>query len=444
MGNNKNLDKAKTAKNDEFYTQLTDIEKELGYYTKQFKDKVVLCNCDDPVKSNFVQYFATFFNVLELKKLIATCYSGSPLNKEKKPYKAEITKQPVVENGIVNIEKTLLQEGNCKVSLEGDGDFASQECRALLEEADIVVTNPPFSLFRKYVATLMEYEEKKKLKFLIIGNQNALTYKEIFPLIKNNKIRLGKTHPKEFIVHGGNSERKNIYINDKNEMIAKFGNICWFTNMKLDKQQEKLELTEKYEGNKEKYPKFDNYDAININKIEEIPFDYEGMMGVPITYLDKHNPEQFEILGITDRNNPYGLTTKIYTPEDGKNYGDLNRRAAIRMPDNSLKCTYARLLIRNLHPEPRPSTQPATDSTSADLSDSMPASAPIISCAEDCSFQLRTMDRFNAMVAVTEGATVQQPQLPLAYADGEPTAEPQTEPTAETERPEDAPCLQPA
>lgn len=260
---NANLHKAKDAKNDEFYTQLTDVAKELMHYKTHFKDKIVLCNCDDPTWSAFWKYFHLNFAELGLKKLISTHY-----DKTEPTYKMEYTGGD--DNNI---------EVGVKTPLEGNGDFRNQECLDLLDECDIVVTNPPFSLFREYVAVLMEHEKK----FLIIGNKNAITYKEFFPLLKDDEVWIGCTNVKEFLQPDGS--------------IKKFGNIGWFTNLDVAKRHEKLILWKHYTP--EEYPTYDNYDAINVDKVSEIPCDYDGFMGVPITFLDKFNPEQFEILGYT-------------------------------------------------------------------------------------------------------------------------------------------------
>ena len=268
MAKNSNLSKAKTAKNDEFYTQMTDVEKELKHYKEHFKDKTILCNCDDPVHSAFWKYFHLNFNHLGLKKLISTHYLAQQfkwdLNAEK-PYVMEYTGEN--DNDVTVGTKTYLK---------GDGDFRSAECIEFLKESDIVVTNPPFSLFREFVAILMKYEKK----FIIIGNKNAITYKEFFPLLRDNKVWIGY-----------NSVEKFIQPDNK---IKKFGNIGWFTNLDIKKKHEKLVLWKNY--NPEEFPKYDNYDAINVDKTSDIPIDYKGVMGVPITFLDKYNPEQFEII----------------------------------------------------------------------------------------------------------------------------------------------------
>lgn len=325
-GNNSNLGAAKRAKNDEFYTQLTDIEKELRHYRGHFKDKTVLCNCDDPFESNFFKFFVLNFKRLGLKKLIATCYEGSAVAEYRdgkaKPYKAVVTTvHDTTGDGGVDMEdvRNLFELGeNELVELEGNGDFRSEECLALLDEADIVVTNPPFSLFREYVSILMEHEKK----FIVIGSQNAITYKEFFPLLKDDKVWLGSTHPKEFMQRDGT--------------VKKFGNICWFTNLDIKKRHEELILVKKYAGHEDEYPKYDNYDAIEVSKVADIPFDYDGVMGVPITFLDKYCPDQFEIIGISgDLANPLLIDGKRKT---GRFYVNGRR-------------LYDRLAIRNKHPE---------------------------------------------------------------------------------------------
>lgn len=293
MGTNASLRKADKAKNDEFYTRLEDIEKELSHYKAYFKGKTVFCNCDDPYESNFFKYFAMNFNFLGLKKLIATCYDSSPvvgeqlsLFPDKRPYKIEIT-EVTDENGdgaidLADVEYLLKNKHNTRAKLQS-GDFRSEECTELLKQADIVVTNPPFSLFREYVAQLIEYNKK----FLIICNKNALTYKEIFPLIKENKLWIGYESPNEFF--------------DGNGKITKQVNgLCrWLTNLDIAKRHEMLPLYKKYFA--EEYPKYDNYPAINVDKTADIPYDYDGLMGVPITFLDKYNPEQYEIIDAINR-----------------------------------------------------------------------------------------------------------------------------------------------
>lgn len=286
MAKSANLGVAKVAKQDEFYTQLTDIEKEMRHYRKHFKGKTVLCNCDDPFESNFFKYFVLNFNRLGLKKLIVTCYATSPIAGQQlslfdvaggeeeqcnKPYKAVVTKvYDVTGDGGVDmfdVAELFKSHENELTELQGDGDFRSKECLALLDEADIVVTNPPFSLFREYVATLIKHEKK----FIIIGNQNAITYKEIFSLMMNNLIWIGSTAPKEFIIPFATTERKNTYIREDGTAIAKFGNICWFTNLDLKKRHEEMIVVRHYDV--ANYPKYDNYDAIEVGKLADIPCD---------------------------------------------------------------------------------------------------------------------------------------------------------------------------
>ena len=304
MSNNQNMHKAKISKDDEFYTLYTDVEKEVSLYSKYLNDKVIYCNCDNPYVSNFFKFFANNFKSLGIKKVIATCY-----NNGKGAFKA------ILEHQVEDVEKWL-NNGNVTL-LDGNGDFASEECVKLLDEADIVVTNPPFSLWRKYVSLLMEH----KKQFLIIGNMNIMIAKEIFPLIKENKLWLGYTSPKEFVQPDGTTK--------------KFGNICWFTNLPTEKREEYLDLFEEYSP--DKYPMYDNYLAINVDRVSDIPCNewfimtvnedrynklkatygddcvlIDGddvnkqyrikvrniVMGVPITFLDKYNPNQFEILGL--------------------------------------------------------------------------------------------------------------------------------------------------
>jgi hypothetical protein len=291
MAKNDNLHKAKRAKADEFYTQLSDIENECQHYWEHFKGKTILCNCDDPRVSNFFRYFSLNFEHLGLKKLIATCYKNQDIDlfSQESSEKAVYIIYEGDKNGNRQVDDNELEVKE----LQGDGDFRSKECIELLKEADIVITNPPFSLFREYVAQLIEYEKK----FLIIGTQNAITYKEIFKLIKENKIWLGNGF------RGGNAYfeipetasrdyAKGVY--DKETKLVKFRNCCWFTNLDHKKRHEELILYKNYTP--EEYPKYDNYDAIEVKKTAEIPMNYNGVMGVPITFLDKYNPEQFEIV----------------------------------------------------------------------------------------------------------------------------------------------------
>ena len=319
---NKSLKKAKKAKNDEFYTQLSDIEKELKHYKKHFKDKVVYCNADDPFESNFFKYFASNFNLLGLKKLIATSYSGSPIigkqlslfeiegvktEKKKEPIKIEINEVKDFNNdgavNILDIEYLLKHDKNSSSKLKENGDFRSKECVEILKEADIVVTNPPFSLFREYVAQLVEYDKK----FVIIGNKNAITYKEIFSLIKENKMWIGHTPmstdmlfdvPEEYAKELVATKKEGSGYKIINGIVKGRAQAIWFTNLDIRKRHEDLILYKTYKGNEEEYPKYDNYDAINVDKTKDIPVDYKGKIGVPISFLDKYNPNQFEILGL--------------------------------------------------------------------------------------------------------------------------------------------------
>ena len=352
---NRSLSAAKEAKKDEFYTQLSDIENELRHYKEHFRNKTVLCNCDDPYESNFFKYFAMNFNYLGLKKLIATCYVSSPvmytqlslfddmeqtftepINPNKKPYKVEIT-EVADENGdgafdLEDIKHLLKNKKNvCKI-LKGDGDFRSDECIELLKEADIVVTNPPFSLFREYVAKLMEHNKK----FIIIGNQNAITYKEIFPLLKDNKMWLGNGFRGNVGFFESPYEDRAKSSQHKEGLIRVSG-VMWFTNLDIAKRHEDLILYKPYTP--DEYPHYDNYDAINIDKTADIPCDYYGVMGVPITFLDKYNPEQFIVEGMAAGNSrATGFNFNVpYTPHpnDRGGCGVINGNRV-----------YARILIR--------------------------------------------------------------------------------------------------
>lgn len=315
---NKNLHKAGQAKKDEFYTQLVDIEKELKHYKDQFRGKVVYCNCDDPFESNFFKYFAANFNALGLKKLITTSYNKSPIAgrqlplfkmeglkpikpKDAEAHRIEINEVPDINKdgaiGLEDVRQLLEHDANVSSPLKGNGDFRSDECVDLLKRADIVVTNPPFSLFREYVAQLVEYDKK----FLIIGNQNAITYKENFKLIKENKIWLGLTMngsnrwfgvPDDYPF---NSNAKHKVDKDGRHFIF-VNNVVWFTNLDTPKRHEKITLFKKYYGHEKEFPHYDNYDAIEVSLATNIPYDYNGAMGVPISFMHKYNPEQFEII----------------------------------------------------------------------------------------------------------------------------------------------------
>lgn len=316
---NANLSAAKRAKNDEFYTRLQDIEAELGHYRPHFKDKTVFLNCDDPTWSAFWRHFHKLFGVYGLKKLIATHYEGD----------GSASYAMVYDGGSDSDALT-----GTRIELDGNGDFRSDECVEFLKESDIVVTNPPFSLFREYVAQLMEYDKK----FLIIGSKNALTYKEIFPLIQSDSMWLGPQFP------GGNAyfyvkpefvREYALGVYDDTEHMVKFRNVSWFTNLDVKQRHEELFLSSTYykkdgsvpQASLDRWPHYDNYDAIEVSKVKDIPVDYAGVMGVPITFLDKYNPEQFEII-------------KFRKGDDDK---DLSVNG---------KCPYFRILIRARHPHP--------------------------------------------------------------------------------------------
>ena len=317
MSDNADLRKASKAKNDEFYTQLVDIEQELRHYKEQLKNKIVLCNFDDPYEINFFKYFAVNFNYLGLKKLIFTCFDNSPIaytqlslfpeieekeypNNNRKAYKIEISEvNDYNRDGAVDlsdVEYLLKNKKNTMSILKGNGDFRSEECIELLKQADIVVTNPPFSLFREYVAQLIDFGKK----FIIIGNVNAITYKEVFRLIKQNKIWLGQS------IHSGDREFRvpdsyplkaaGCRVDDNGIKYIRVKGVRWWTNLDYPSRHENLVLYKQY--NSVEFPNYDNYNAINIDKTSDIPYDYYGYMGVPITFLDKWNPDQFELLGI--------------------------------------------------------------------------------------------------------------------------------------------------
>jgi hypothetical protein len=321
------LNEAKRAKKDEFYTQLSDISNELKNYRKHFKDKVVYCNCDDPRVSNFFQYFALNFEKLGLKKLITTCYKNQSM---------DLFSQNDSEQAIY-LEYLGDKNGNNLPDpeeigikpLKGDGDFRSKESISLLTQADIIVTNPPFSLFREYVAQLIEHDKK----FVIVGHQNALTYKEIFPLIKENKLWLGygfKGGAGHFI-----NEHYEDYATatDRKEGMIRVSGVVWFTNLDISKRHEDLILYKNY--NEEEYPTYDNYNAIEVSKTNEIPCDYDGIMGVPITFMNKYNPKQFEIIGATE--------------SEGKGFsnGLWNEKSNVAQAMINGKKVYKRIFIRN-------------------------------------------------------------------------------------------------
>jgi hypothetical protein len=333
---NSNLRKANAAKNDEFYTQLSDIEKEVGNYKDYFKGKTIFCNCDDPEESNFWNYFALNFEFLGLKKLIATHFE-----KEKPSYKLELIRDQN-NDGKINKLDTI------KTPLKQNGDFRSPECIDILKEADIVVTNPPFSLFREYMAQLFEYNKK----FIIVGHQNAIGYKEIFKLIRENKLWLG------YGFTGGAAHFINKHYvdyatagNHKEGMIRVSG-VVWFTNIETKKRHEDLILYKTYYGNEKEYPKYENYDAINVNKTKDIPIDYRGAMGVPITFMDKYSPEQFEIIGLGISSSGIEIGVKPYTAEHKKYRKEVQKRAAVdgdlyMIKNGAVDVPFSRIIIKN-------------------------------------------------------------------------------------------------
>jgi hypothetical protein len=349
---NQNFHRAAKAKNDEFYTQLIDIEKELKHYKDQFRGKVVYCNCDDPFESNFFKYFAANFEVLGLKRLIATSYKPSPVANtqlglfgddktlEPKKGRPKVNANKFIINDVGDLDgdgafdlkdvaKQLKENKNNEWSpLEAEGDFRSSESIELLKQADIVVTNPPFSLFREYVDQLVEY----KKQFLIIGNDNARTYVNIFELIQKNKIWAGYGKVKEFIQPDGS--------------IKEFGNVGWYTNLDVAKRHESLTLYKKYSP--KEYPKYANYDAIEVSKVTDIPIDYDGEMGVPISFLDKYNPEQFEIVG-SSSNLSEPIKTKdglVYRYKDRNGYMRQAANERFALPDgDTWRRIYDRIVI---------------------------------------------------------------------------------------------------
>lgn len=384
---NKNLNAAKTAKKDEFYTQLPDIERELQHYWPHFQGKTVLCNCDDPYESNFFKYFAMHFNHLGLKKLICTCYNGSPIQgdelslpfdfEDEEPkkiaHKVVITEvKDLNGDGAVDLSdvRILLQNDKNVLSTLETGDFRSKECIELLKEADIVVTNPPFSLFREYIAQLMKYEKN----FLIIGNIMSVTCKEVFPYIMNNRVWFGPS-----ITSGDRVFNVPDYyplaaagcgIDTKGRKYIRVKGVRWYTNLEHKKRHEELDLVCRYSANE--YPKYDNYDAIDVGQTMDIPCDYEGAMGVPITFLDKYNPEQFDIIGLsqigchnllpdTKKYNSYKEVIRA-TDEPTKSSGGKTNENAVLKGKGTKKTYYLgphgeivhseakRIFIRNKHP----------------------------------------------------------------------------------------------
>lgn len=371
MASNKKMAKAKNDRNDEFYTRIEDIEKELKNYKKHFENKIVFCNCDDPYESNFFKYFALNFNSLKLKKLICTCYAGSPIiteqlslfdvkgvvvskETERNPYKIEIT-EVIDENGdgaidLSDIEKLLKNKNNVLTLLKGDGDFRSDECIKLLKQADVVVTNPPFSLYKEYVPLLMKYQKK----FIIISTMQAIKYKEIFPYILNGEMWSGYSFNKtfEFIMPQSYELKGKAYIDSEGKKHGFVPGICWLTNLDIQKRHEDLILYKKY--NEEEYKKYDNFDAIEVKNVNEIPLDYPGMMGVPISFLEHFNPEQFELVGSSDL--PSTLPgIKIlgkewidnYKKQGGTGHYTANMKSVGYSAEGKNKIIFSRLIIIN-------------------------------------------------------------------------------------------------
>lgn len=325
MGNT-DLENAKRNKKDEFYTSLEDIEKEMVYYRDYFFGKTIFMNCDDPAWSNFWIYFEMNFDFLGIKKLISTHYV---YDDSEEAYALIFEQQSTTNKPKVT-----------KIALKGDGDFRSEESISYLEEADIVITNPPFSLWREYVAQLMEYDKE----FIILGNQNAITYKEIFPYFKENKLWYGpsiSSGDREFKVPDSYPlEAAGFRVDSDGNKYIRVKGVRWFTNLEHDRRHEELILTEFYEGNEANYPEYDNYNAIEVNVTKKIPMDYEGVMGVPITFMDKYSPEQFEIIGIDTDAKEHKLDFMIKEEWEGKlDRGYING-----------KRKYSRIFIRNRNP----------------------------------------------------------------------------------------------
>ena len=369
---NKNLNAAKVAKKDEFYTQLSDIERELQHYWQHFRGKVVLCNCDDPYESNFFKYFALRFNQLGLKKLICTCYNGSPVTgnelafhfdgfdddePKKIAYKVEIT-EVKDENGDGAVDLSdvqyLLKSDRNVLSILKTGDFRSQECIELLKEADIVVTNPPFSLFREYIGQLMEY----KKKFLIIGSQKSIGCKEIFPLFQENKIWWGYGF-KGAAAHFFSPYEDTATAGDHKKDMIRVSGVTWFTNLEIPKHSEEMDLVCRYSP--DEYPRYENYNAIEVGKTTDIPFDYPGIMGVPITFLDKYCPDQFDIVGSnssTDLCKMLGVQPlgqdwiNRYRAAGGTGHNTANMvRIVYNDKSGKPKVAFQRIFIRHKHPQ---------------------------------------------------------------------------------------------
>ena len=328
---NSGLQAAKRNKKDEFYTQLVDIEREMRHYRRHFKDKVVYCNCDDPYVSAFFEYFAKNFEFLGLRKLITTCYRSQQLNL----FSQNDSEQSINLEYTGGAPNSLPTPDDIGVTtLKGDGDFRSQECIEILKKADIVVTNPPFSLFSEYVAQLASFDKK----FIIIGHQNAITYKEVFPLIKGNRIWLGygfKRNMAHFIAPHYEDTASDA---DHREGLIRVSGVVWYTSLDHNKRHEEMILVQRYHGNESAYPNYDNYNAIEVSKTQHIPMDYDGAMGVPVTFLTKYNPDQFEIIGATESEGT-GFSCGLWNPESGIAQATING-----------KRVYKRLFIRNRNP----------------------------------------------------------------------------------------------
>lgn len=344
QSSNTNLHKAKNNKKDEFYTQLSDIENELRHYKDHFRDKVVYCNCDDPRVSNFFHYFSYNFEHLGLNKLIATCYK----NQDADLFSTNESEQAVylVYTGDKNGNSVPDANEIGVKPLKGDGDFRSAESIELLKQADIVVTNPPFSLFREYVAQLIEYDKK----FIIVGHQNAIGYRDIFKLIKENKLWLGYGF-KGGAGHFINTQYEDYAsAGDHKEGMIRVSGVHWFTNLDIDKRHEDLILHKKHTP--EEYSVYENFNAINVDKTKDIPFDYDGLIGVPLTFMDKYNPDQFDIIGLGIANLGLEIGVQKYKPEHKKFRKEVQKRGAVdgdlyMMKNGIVEVPYSRIIIKN-------------------------------------------------------------------------------------------------
>lgn len=356
MAGNTNLAHAKAARDDEFYTQLPDIERELHHYRQHFRNKVVFCNCDDPFESNFFKYFVLNFNRLGLSKLMCTCYAGSPIMgsqlslldvepqaKPGTPYKAIVTKvyDKTGDGGVdmLDVAELFKSGENELTELAGDGDFRSPECLALMDAADIVCTNPPFSLFREYVTTLVAHDKK----FVIIAPASGIKYKETFPLVRDGKLWLGyNSGDMAFTVPDYYEPRKTRYWQDESgQKWRSMGNMCWVTNLDIKKRHEEMILYRRYSP--DAYLSYTNFDGIDVPNVADIPCDWPGNMGVPITFLEQHNPDQFQIVGLGEGN----LAKEIGIGKNQRGRTDLE----VLDPEKGYRRPWARIVIRNLHPE---------------------------------------------------------------------------------------------